>query len=218
VVQVIFAVGAGKLMSRQLMAESPVPHIDYALAVYGDKAKPVLAILAVLASASLLNSVLAAVPRMLQGMAENGQVFPVLKIVHPRLGTPVVAIAFVAFLPIIGIFWSGGNPDAIIPLTVAASISWILAYIVAQISMIVLRLRHPLMHRPFKAWGFPYVQILAILGMAYVITQSSPSPEMMNQIVEYTGGVLGIFSIIGAIWVKLVMKRGLFESNLVEHR
>lgn len=211
-VQLLFAAGAGAVIPRETLATSPVPHMDYALAVLGPSAQVGFAVLALLASASLLNSVLAAVPRMLQGMAENGQVFPVFKWLHPRLGTPVVAIVFVACLPLLGLAWSGGDPAAIVSLTISASVAWILAYVVAQISLMVLRRRHPDAQRPYRMPLFPLLPLLAVAGMLYVVSQSSPAPELTAQIVRYTGIVLGMFAVAGALWVRLVMKRGLFEA------
>lgn len=209
--QLLFVVGAGSVIPRDRLASSPTPHIDFALAVFGPSSKVAIAVLALLASASLINSVLAAVPRMLQGMAENGQVFPVFRKLHPRFGTPVSAIVFVACLPLLGLVWSGGDPAAILPLTIAASIAWILAYVVAQISVVVLRLRKPHAPRPFRAPLFPALPVLAIAGMAFVVSQSSPAPEMTGQIARYTGVVLATFAVVGAVWVKFVMRRGLFE-------
>lgn len=211
IAQLLFAVGAGAVIPREKLLSSPTPHLDYALAVFGPSAKIGLAVLALLASASLLNSVLAAVPRMLQGMAENGQVFPIFKPLHARFGTPVAAIVFVACLPLIGLAWSGGDPSAILPLTVAASVAWILAYVVAQISVMVLRLRHPTATRPFRAPLFPVLPLAAVAGMLFVVSESSPAPELTASIVRYTGIVLGVFAAVGALWVKVVMKRGLFE-------
>lgn len=211
VAQLLFAIGAGAVIPRDKLLSSPIPHLDYALAVFGPSAKVGIAVLALLASASLLNSVLAAVPRMLQGMAENGQVFPIFKPLHSRFGTPVAAIIFVACLPLLGLAWSKGDPKAILPLTVAASVAWILAYVVAQTSLMVLRIRHPLATRPFRAPFFPVLPLAAIAGMLFVVSESSPAPELTLTVVRYTGIVLGVFSVIGAFWVKLVMKRGLFE-------
>lgn len=211
VVQLLFAIGAGAVVPRETLSSSPTPHLDYALVVFGPSAKVGVAILALLASASLLNSVLAAVPRMLQGMAENGQVFPIFKPLHSRFGTPVAAIIFVACLPLLGLAWSRGDPSAILPLTIAASVAWILAYVVAQISVMVLRIRHPSAPRPFRAPLFPVLPLVAIAGMLFVVSESSPAPELTMSIVRYTVIVLGIFSLVGALWVKLVMKRGLFE-------
>src|SRR5208282_4223171 len=110
------------------LATSATPHFDYAVATFGPTAKVWFAVLAVIASASLVNTVIAAVPRMLWGMAQNGQVFPIFKYTHPRFGTPVVAIVFVGLLPLVGLLWSRGDVNAILPLMIAASVAWLFAY------------------------------------------------------------------------------------------
>jgi amino acid transporter len=149
-------------------------------------------------------------------MAMNGQVFPIFKYQHPRFGTPVVAIVFFGALPLIGLAWSRGDPNAILPLTVAASVAWILAYIMAQVSLLVLRRRYPRMRRPFRMPGYPVVPLLAIAGMVYVVVNSAPTPELGPVIVRYMGGVLLVFAVVGAWWVRFVMKKGLFEPTLPE--
>jgi len=169
------------------------------------------AVLAVLASASLLNTVLASVPRMLSGMANNGQVFPVFKHLSVRYQTPVYAIVFVAALPLVGLAWSRGDASSILPLIIASSITWLLAYMLAQASLMVLRYRHPEWPRPFRMPFFPWLPILAIAAMAYVCVNAAPTPEMRPQIAEYTGVVLAIFALGGAAWVRGVMQKRLFE-------
>jgi amino acid transporter len=212
VAQLLFALGAAFFVPREQLAGSATPHLDYVVAVFGPSAKIWFGVFAVTATASLLNTVLAAVPRMLQGMADNGQVFPLLGRTGKR-GTPVLGILFVAALPLVGLLWSRGDAAAIVPLTIAASVAWLLAYITAQVSLMVLRRRHPDLPRPFKVPGYPVTPVLAILGMAYVVANSSPAPEMTAQIVAYTGIVLALFAVVGAAWVKLVMKKGLFEPG-----
>lgn len=211
VAQLLFVLGAALYLPREQLAGSATPHLDAVVAVFGPHARVWFAALALVASASLFNTVLAAVPRMLWGMAMNGQVFPIFKRTHPRHGTPVVAIAFVAALPLVGLLWSGGSVDAILPLMIAASVAWLLAYVMAQVSLLVLRWRHPDWVRPFRMPGSPFVPLAAIAGMLVVVANSSPAPEMTPQILAYTGVVLGLFAVVGALWVKLAMKRGLFE-------
>ena len=206
-----FAAGSAFYVDRTTLGQSPAPHLNLAIAVYGPKARIWFSILAVLASASLLNTVLAAVPRMISGMAANGQVFPVFKYIHPRFNTPVVAIIFVGTLPLIGLVWSGGDASSILPLIITSSITWLLAYIVAQVSLLVLRYRHPNWRRPFRVPLLPALPLLAIAGMAYVCVNASPTVAMRPQIAQYTGVVLILFSVVGALWVKFKMKRGLFE-------
>jgi len=112
---------------------------------------------------------------------------------------------------LVGLLWSHGDAASILPLIVASSITWLLAYIVAQVSVLVLRYRHPDWVRPFRVPLFPGLPLAAIAGMAYVCVNAAPTPEMKPQIAQYTGVVLALISIVGALWVKLVMKRGLFE-------
>jgi amino acid transporter len=205
-----FGVGSAFFVPRAELAQGAAPHLAFAVAVYGPRAKFWFSILAVLASASLVNTVLAAVPRMLFGMANNGQVFPVFKRVTARR-TPAHAIVFVAALPLLGLAWSRGDSNSILPLIIASSITWLLAYILAQISLLVLRYRNPHRQRPFRVPLFPWLPITAIAAMAYVCLNAAPTPEMRPQIAEYTGVVLALFSVVGAAWVRGVMKRKLFE-------
>jgi amino acid transporter len=211
VAYVAFALGSAFFVSRQELALGAAPHLDFTVAVYGPKAKIWFSILAVLASASLLNTVLASVPRMLLGMAHNGQVFPVFKRVHARYQTPVPAILFVAALPLLGLAWSRGDADAILPLIIASSITWLLAYMLAQVSLMVLRYRHPAWTRPFRVPCFPMLPMIAVAAMAYVCVNAAPTPQMRPQIAEYTGVVLVLFAVVGATWVRGVMKKRLFD-------
>jgi amino acid transporter len=213
VAQMIFAIGSAFVVPREQLIHSATPHWDYAIATFGPAARIWFAGLAVIATASLINTVLAAVPRMLAGMAQNGQAFPVLKITYRRTGTPIVAILFVAALPLTGLVWSRGDVGAILPLMIAAATSWLLAYMLAQLSLMILRRRYPRQQRPFRVPGLPLLPVLALLGMGYVIVNSAPTPQMAPQILRYVAIVLTGFAIVGWVWVKWVMKKGLFEAR-----
>ena len=213
VAQMIFAIGSAFVVPREQLVHSATPHWDYAVATFGPVGRIGFGALAVIATASLINTVLAAVPRMLCGMARNGQAFPALQITWRRTGTPVVAILFVAALPLMGLVWSHGDVGGILPLMIAAATSWLLAYMLAQVSLMILRYRYPARTRPFRVPGYPVVPVLALIGMGYVIVNSAPTPEMAPQILRYVVVVLAVFAIVGLSWVKLVMKKGLFEPR-----
>ena len=215
VAQMIFAIGCAFVVPRPQLVDSPTPHWDYAIATFGPAARVGFAGLALISTASLINTVLAAVPRMLAGMAHSGQAFPVLGITWKRTGTPVVAILFVAALPLAGLAWSRGDVNGILPLMIAAATSWLLAYMLAQVSLMILRRRYPGRPRPFRVPGHPFVPVLALIGMSYVFTHSAPTPEMAPQILRYVAIVLAVFAVVGAAWVKLAMKKGLFEARLL---
>jgi amino acid transporter len=210
----LFCWGASRYLSLETLTTSPLPYLDYVEAVFGKAGMIVATVMAVTATCSTVNTVLAAVPRMLHGMAVNGQSFPQLKRLHPRFNTPWVAILFMASIIALPFLLLG--IDSIITLLIAASTSWLLAYIIAHLDVMVLRRRQPSLPRPFRTPFYPLPQLIGILGMGYVALNNSPSPEMTQTVYSLTGVVLLIVGVIAALWVKLVMKRGLFQPEMPE--
>ncbi len=208
----LFIWGASRYLSVETLTTSPLPYLDYVDAVFGKAGLIVATVMAVTATCSTVNTVLAGVPRMLHGMAVNGQSFPQLKRLHPRYGTPWVALVFMVIIIALPFLLMG--IDSIITLLIAASTSWLLAYIIAHIDVIVLRRRQPQLARPFRTPFYPLPQLIGIVGMAYVALNNSPSPEMTQTVYMLTGVVLLIISVIAALWVKLVMKRDLFQPEM----
>lgn len=211
-VNALFCLGASAHLGRAKLAEAPLPHLDYALAVFGPGVRLVFATIAVVATASLLNTVLGAVPRMLHAMAEAGQVFPVFKRLN-RHGVPWVATLFVAGLPLVGLVWSGGDINRIVPLLVAAASAWLVAYMVAHLAVVALRLHAPQAPRAYRVPLYPLPQLVAVLGLGYVIAHAAPAPEMEGPIFMALGWVLGTVALIGAVWVRFVMRRPLFRPD-----
>ncbi|WP_286786744.1 MULTISPECIES: APC family permease [unclassified Pseudomonas] len=207
-----FAIGASYYLGVETLTTSPLPYLDYANAVFGKAGLLIATVMACAATCSTINTVLAAVARMLQGMAENGQVFPQFKCVSKRFGTPWVAILFLSAIVSLPVLL--GSIESLITLVIAASTSWLLAYMVAHINVIVLRWRMPEHARPYKTPFYPLPQLLGILGMGYVALHNSPSPEITEQVYKITGGILLVVSLVAAFWVKVYMKRKLFEPDL----
>ena len=100
-------------------------------------------------------------------------------------------------------------------LLISTSTSWLLAYIIAHVDVIVLRHRFPDARRPFKTPLYPVPQILGIGGMAYAVVYNSPTPELAHAVLGTAGLVIAIVCIGSALWVKLVMRRKLFEPDFV---
>jgi amino acid transporter len=169
----------------------------------------VFAAIVITATASLLNTVLAAVPRMLMEMAHAGEAFPQFKHVN-RFGVPWVATLFVAALPLAGLAWSGGDVARIVPLLVAAASAWLVSYMVAHAALIALRRRAPDVPRPWRSPFAPWPQLAAIAGLAYVVAHAAPAPELEGPVFAALAVVLGLVAGIGALWVALVMRRRMF--------
>lgn len=207
-----FCVAAAGLVSRAKLGESPLPHLDVVTAVFGTGGRLAFAAIAITATASLLNMVLGAVPRMLMEMAHAGEAFPVLGRTNAR-GVPWVGTLFCAGLPLIGLLWAGGDVGRIVPLLIAAAGAWLVSYMVAHGSLLALRRRRPLAARPWRAPWAPWPQLAAIVGMGWVIAHAAPAPELEGPIFTALAAVLGLVAVIGTAWVALVMKKPLFKPT-----
>jgi amino acid transporter len=203
----LYSWGAWRFLAADLLTHSPFPHLDYARAVFGRFGLPVLLVMAVAATVSLVNAIFAGVARMLYGMARNGQAFPYLGRLHPRHGSPAAAVGTLALAFAAPILLLGNTPETIVTLVVAASVSWLLAYIVAHVDLIVLRRRYPALARPFRSPWYPLPQLLGVLGMVFVIVCSP------TEVVWLSGGVLVPVLLLSAGWVRWVMKKGIFTPE-----
>ncbi|WP_409439468.1 APC family permease [Psychromonas sp. GE-S-Ul-11] len=206
-----FVYGASLYLDVETLTGSPIPYLDYSSAVFGKSGLLIATIMGIAATCSTINTVLASVPRMLSGMADNKQAFPQLNIKN-RYQAPWVAIIMIAVLTSIPFLLLG--IDSLILLVIAATTSWLLAYIVAHINVMVLRKRMPNHNRPYRSPFFPIPQVLGIVAMVYVAINNSPSPEMTQAVFTISGTILCIISIIGALWVKFYMKRDLFTPDM----
>ena len=212
----LYAMGALFYVPQEQLAGAALPHYLYATALFGESGKLFLVIAATTATCSTLNTSLAAIPRMLHGMAQNGQAFPQFKRLSRRFATPWVAVLFVALITGLPILFMGDRPDAINLLLLAAAIAWLLAYIVCHLDVIALRRRYPQLPRPFRTPFYPLPQLLGIAGMLFSIWYASPSPEMTASIFTSAGVVLGLVSLIAVLWIKGVMRKPLFTPEPLE--
>ena len=214
---VLYCLGALLYVPTETLAGAALPHYEYVGAVFGENGLIFLTLAAFTATCSTVNTSLAAVPRMIYGMANNGQTFAIFSKLHAKYDTPWVAILFVALATGVPVLIYGVNADAILLLLVGAAIAWLIAYIIAHVDVIVLRKRYPNIKRPFKTPLYPLPQIIGIAGMLYAIWYASPAPELTVKVFSIAGGVLLVGCVIAAVWVKFVMKKGLFDPEPADH-
>jgi amino acid transporter len=212
----LYCLGALFYVPADDLAGSTVPHYDFAKAAFGDFGLTLIAVVSVAATCSTVNTCLASIPRMLYGMAKNGQVFPQLGILSKRSKTPWVAVLFVAIITGVPMVLLADQPESIGLLLISAAIAWLLAYIITHINVLVLRRRYPNIDRPYKTPFYPLPQIVGIAGMIYAVIYASPSPELSGQIYGAAAVVLGVVAVMAAFWVKVVMKKKLFQPEPIE--
>ena len=128
-----------------------------------------MTILTIMASFTTANSYCAALPRMLYGMAREGEVPAVFGRINPKTRTPVVGVIFTGCLMLITIIYisvNGANADTVSMLISVASITWMISYAIAMIDVLVLRKKYPDYPR---LWKVPAAKITLPVGMIGVI-------------------------------------------------
>ncbi|HMA43466.1 MAG TPA: amino acid permease [Gemmatimonadales bacterium] len=127
-----------------------------------------------LVSAAVLISVFSAAnglaltgPRMYFAMARDGVFFRALGQVHPRFGTPAMAIAVGGAWAALLTLW--GSFEQLLTYVVFAS--WLFAALAAA-SVFVLRRRRPDAPRPFRVPGYPVTPAVFILAAVAIVANT----------------------------------------------
>jgi amino acid transporter len=189
-----------ELPDGSFLFDTPLPIPLFADAVLGGFGKFWLGLAVLLAGASTVNTLLAAIPRILYGMAKDGSLPQVFAYLHPRYKTPVVGIVVSALIPIVGAIFIQGNIGAIIAFILAAVCAWLFSYILVNISVVVLRMRRPDLHRPYKTPLYPLPQVLGSLGMLLTIWFITPPFLTRDQIYVPFLVMLVICAVFALVW------------------
>ena len=217
VIYTLVALAGYVSVPQEVLAGSDIPHSVLVTALFGESGKLFIAVLAITATCSTINTVLATIPRMLYGMAQNDQLPALFVTLQTRTKTPWVGIVFVALLILLPLILLRGRQDIILILMISAATVWLVSFIIAHINVIVLRKKYPHFKRPFKSPLYPIPQLLGIVGFAYMILNNSPSPDMTLQVYMNAGAIVLIAFIYAGLWVKYKMKKGWFEAEPIEN-
>lgn len=117
---------------------------------------------------------MAAVPRIIYGMALDGALPRFLTWLHPRFKTPVIAIAIGVAIPCLHAWYLNGDLDRIVPLILAAVCAWGVAYLLVTLSVVMLRIRRPDLPRAYRSPWFPLPQIISSVGIIIAIVNITP--------------------------------------------
>lgn len=96
------------------------------------------------------------------------------------------------------------------------AICWFITYIIAHLDVLILRQKYPNAKRGFKSpFGF-LPQVLGIISMIYMMFNIFPDPDIKAQIYKIVVVFLAATVLFSALWVKFIMKKGLFEITPLE--
>jgi amino acid transporter len=211
----LYGFAALKYVGAEALAGSQTPHVDVASAVLGRNGQIWLALASILATVTTVNTLLAATPRMLYGMAQKGQA-PAFFGKLNRYSVPWVATVFGALLILTPLALGASTLESFVVYILAASLLWVTGYIVLHIDLLILRRRHGSPAGGFKTPLYPLPQLLSLAGLVWMVFNISPDPAMSRQIYTYAGIFLVGAAIYAALWVTLKEKKGLFERTPLE--
>ncbi len=201
VADMLFGQAIAHYVPLNILESSTAPQVEGARAMFGHIGAVFIVLITVLASASSVSSHLAAVPRMLYGLAREGLLPKAFTYVHPQFRTPWVGIIAVFALLCIP-FLLSIDMDLIATLILASCVTWLLSYVIAQINVIILRRRYPNIKRPFRTPLFPIPQLIGIAACLYMILTIHPETEMKLRIYAISGGFMLLIVTYAICWLR----------------
>lgn len=140
-----------------VMAKSDLVASDAAKQAFGFIGGSIIAALIVLSVLGTTNANVMAPPRMTFSMANEHHFFKWAARVHPKFNTPSNAL-IIHFLLMVLFVFSG---SFFILADMSVFIVWTINLMVI-IGIFILRRRMPDAHRPYKAWGYPWMPVIVL--------------------------------------------------------
>ncbi len=150
---------------------TPAP-IAVAIDKTGDALKwlsPLIKIGAIAGLTSVILVMLMGQTRIFYSMANDGLFFQPFSKVHSKFGTPHVSTLVTGSIALVA--------SGLLPITVLGelvSIGTLLAFMIVCLGVLILRYRHPELHRPFKTPLFPAVPVLGVICCGGVMAFLNP--------------------------------------------
>lgn len=198
------------------LLETPMAIPAFAEQVMGEVGKYWIGIGLLLAGGATINTLMAAVPRILYGMALDGALPRIFAYLHPRFKTPVFGILVAVLIPCLHAFAIQGDLNRIMSLVLAAVCSWGTAYLLVTISVVLLRIRRPDLHRAYKSPFFPLPQIISSIGIIVAILYITPPGMDKADVYIPFAIMLGLTASYALVWTVLVQKVNPFKPVDVE--
>jgi basic amino acid/polyamine antiporter, APA family len=176
-------------LGRDGLAASTAVAADSATRLAGPRAGTLIVIAAMLSILGFVNVVILANPRIFFAMARDGVFFDRVARVHPRHGSPHVAILLMGGWAIALLLLTRGEVGALLSGVVFAD--WIFFGLGAA-SVFVLRRTHANVDRPYRALGYPVIPAFFVAAAAVGVISSfvsTPRTSLLGVLMLGAGAV-----------------------------
>lgn len=152
----------------EVYANSATPLQDSAAYFMGPVGGAVVSAAGIVATLTTINGAMAGGTRIAFALSRNDFLPSVFKKIHPRYRSPFAALALTTLLAVF--FVLTRSVDFIV---YAISLGYSVTAIMVAIALIRLRKTEPNLYRPFKVPLYPYVPIIAIVTLSFMIVTMS---------------------------------------------
>ncbi|MGC4029926.1 MAG: APC family permease [Steroidobacteraceae bacterium] len=198
------------------LLDTPMAIPRLAEAAFGPFGKIWIGVGLLFAGAATINTLMAGLPRIMYGMAIDGALPRIFAYLHPRLKTPLFGILVTMLIPSLHAWFVRGDVNKLGTLVLAAVCAWGVAYILVNLSIVMLRIRRPDLPRPYKAPLFPLPQIISTAGILLAIAYITPLGTSAAPVYRQFGIMFGLVAVYAFVWTRFVQRAKPFEPVPVE--
>jgi APA family basic amino acid/polyamine antiporter len=173
-------------LGRDALAASTSVAADAAVRLAGSAGARAIAVGVMLSILGFVNVVILANARIIYAMARDGAFLAAAARVHPRFGTPHVAIVMLATIALILLVVTRGDLGQLLSAVVFAD--WIFFGLGAA-SVFALRRSRPDTPRPYRALGYPWVPLFFVVAACAGIASAILSQPRISM---YGAGLLAV--------------------------
>jgi amino acid transporter len=214
IMQSILVIGFKNYTPWGELAESAAPHILYGTLLLGKAGQVWMAIVAILAVISTVNSNIAGLANIAAGMAKIG-LLPEFFMKKNKKSVPYLSILIIGGIMVIINITGLSTTDQLSFMILSASVILMLAYVLVQIDVLILRKRLPKAPRSFKMPGGIVIPIIGMLGTLWMVWHIAEDNITRFRIYGLCLVMFIVLALYAVPWLKK-KKRGLFKPIPVE--
>lgn len=176
-----------KALGRDGLAASAAVAADTATRLVGSRGATFITVSAMISILGFVNVAILANSRLPYALARGGLFFEAVGRVHPRFGTPHIAILLCGGWSLVLLWATRGEIGALLSGVVFAD--WIFFGLGAA-SVFALRRKRPDLPRPYRAWGYPLLPALFVVAAAFGVLASfvaSPTTSLFGSAILIVG-------------------------------
>lgn len=208
--EMIVVLGMRNYTPWALLASDNSPHVFYGRSLLGNAGVIWMAVVSIFAVISTVNSVISSLAYICAGMAKIN-LLPAFFGRKNRKGAPYVGILVIGGIMLVINATGLSTTDQLSLLILIGCVFWMIAYIISNINMMILRVRLPKAPRTFKVPGGITCPIIGIAGNIFMIVNIDSDPETRRIIYIVCLIIFAVLSVYSFIWIKKSMRLKLFR-------